>query len=272
MGTQRLPGRGGSVKRPDWGERPGGPAKGLPWVAVWTCFRLLFCVLSDLAKRWVVDLVIPARDCADTLGPVLEAIPARTVRSVVVVDNGSTDLTAQVALDAGAVVRREPYGGYGAACRRGIAHLEALPTPPDVVVFMAGDGSDDPADIPELVAPIRNDNAELVIGVRDRSPGLRSRVALGLIGALYRHRYEDLGPFRAIQFPALIALGLSDRGRGLPVEMQVKAIRYGLRIAEVPVQTTGRERARQGRVRELFGSAGTTGRMLFQILRHAAAR
>jgi glycosyltransferase involved in cell wall biosynthesis len=228
--------------------------------------------LSDLAKRWVVDLVIPARDCADTLGSVLTSIPPRTIRSVIVVDNGSADLTAQVALDAGAVVRREPYGGYGSACRRAIAHLEALPNPPDVVVFMAGDGTDDPADIPHLVAPIQSDNAELVIGVRQRAVGLRSRVALGLIGALYRHRYEDLGPYRAIQFPALIALGLSDRGRGFQVEMQVKAIRYGLRIAEVPVTSTGRGERIDGRARALVGSAGATGRMFFQILRHAAAR
>jgi glycosyltransferase involved in cell wall biosynthesis len=250
-----------------WSRRSADPKVAKTWR-----HELLSSVLSDLAKRWVVDLVIPARDCADTLGPVLEAIPPRTVRSVIVVDNGSTDLTAQIALDAGAVVRREPYGGYGAACRRAIAHLEALPTPPDVVVFMAGDGTDDPADIPKLVAPIHNDNAELVIGVRERARGLRSRVALGLIGALYRHRYEDLGPFRAIQFPALIALGLSDRGPGFHVEMQVKAIRYGLRIAEVPVLDTGRARRREGRVRELVGSAGATGRMFFQILRHAAAR
>ena len=229
-------------------------------------------MLSDLAKRWVVDVAIPARDCADTLGAILSAIPPRTVRSVIVVDNGSADLTAQIALDAGAVVRREPYGGYGAACRRAIAHLEALPTPPDAVVFMAGDGSDDPADIPRLIAPIHTDNAEMVIGVRDAVPGLRSRVALGLIGALYRHRYEDLGPYRAIQFPALIALGLSDRGRGFQVEMQVKALRYGLRIAEVPVTDTGHEHRHQGRFRELAVAAGATGRVFFQIFRHAAAR
>ncbi len=229
-------------------------------------------MLSDVAKRWVVDAVIPARDCADTLGEVLAAIPPRTLRSVLVVDNGSTDLTAQVALDAGAVVRREPYGGYGAACRRAISHFEALPTPPDVVVFMAGDGTDDPADIPALVAPICNDNAELVIGVRQRVPALGARVALKLIGALYRHRYEDLGPFRAIQFPALIALGLSDRGRGFHVEMQVKAIRYGLRIAEVSLRHASRISDQAGRLRGIAGSAEATGRMFFQILRHAAAR
>lgn len=229
-------------------------------------------MVNDIGKRWVVDVVIPARDCADALGDVLAAIPPRTARSVIVVDNGSTDLTAQVALDAGAVVRREPYGGYGAACRRAIAHLEALPTPPDVVVFMAGDGSDDPADIPRLLAPIRGDNAELVIGARERSPGIRARVALALIGAIYRHHYEDLGPFRAIQFPALIALGLGDRGQGFHVEMQVKAIRYGLRLAEVPVRHAPRPGEEAARLRAIAGSAEDTGRMFFQIIRHAAAR
>lgn len=267
MGPGRLPGAAKAVKRK--GESPrGGDAR----VAGVAGFELGWVVLSDPAKRWVIDLVIPARNCADTLAGVLAAIPRRTVRSVIVVDNGSTDLTAQIAIDAGAVARREPYGGYGAACRRAIAHLEALPVPPDVVIFMAGDGSDDPADIPRLIAPIRNDNAELVIGVRERAQRLRSRLALGLIGALYRHRYEDLGPFRAIQFPALIALGLGDRGRGFLVEMQVKAIRYGLRIAEVAVAARAGPSERGGRLRELVGSAGDTGRMFFQIVRHAAAR
>lgn len=235
-------------------------------------FELVSLSLFGSSQPSIVDVVIPARDCADTLGDVLAGIPARAARSVIVVDNGSADTTAQIALDAGAVVRREPYGGYGAACRRAIAHLEALPTPPDVVVFMAGDGSDDPAQIPALLAPIRNDNAELVIGVRERPRGLEAKLALVLIGALYRHRYEDLGPFRAIQFPALIALGLGDRGLGFHVEMQVKAIRYGLRIAEVPVPR-GPQPAGEGEGRRRIAvSAERAGRTFFQIFRHAAAR
>lgn len=214
-------------------------------------------------------MVVPARDAASELAPTLAAIPARSVRSVVVVDNGSTDSTAQVALDAGAVVVREPRVGYGAACQRAVDHLAALPHPPEVVVFMAGDGSDDPRDIPRLLAPMRKDNAELVIGVRpEGNPGhLGARVAVNLIGAIYRHRFENVDPFRAIRFPALVALGLRDRGSGWNVEMQVKAVKLGLHIDEVAV-APGHARDRRGRI----DSMGKTGRMLFHIFRHATTR
>ncbi|HLU64724.1 MAG TPA: hypothetical protein VKZ63_00520, partial [Kofleriaceae bacterium] len=170
--------------------------------------------------------------------------------------------------------------GYGAACRRAIAHLEALPRPPDAVVFMAPDGSDDPADIPALLQPIRSGNAELVVAVRSgeeegggrASGGVAERVALGLIGLIYRHQFGDLAGFRAIRFPALVALGLSDRAAGWNVEMQVKALRFGLRIAEVPVARREAHAAPGSRVAELRDSVSSAGRMLLQILRHATAR
>jgi glycosyltransferase involved in cell wall biosynthesis len=226
----------------------------------------------------VVDLVVVARNCAGSLGPTLAALPARELRSVVVVDAGSTDATPLVARDAGAVLLHERNAGYGAACRRAITHLENLPRPPDAVAFMAGDGSVDPADLPVLLSPIRAGGAELVVGVppRGKSEGAASvaadRVALGLIGLLYRQKFGGLGSFRAVRFPALVALGLSDRGDAWNVEMQVKAVRLGLRIAEVPVRPRAQHLPPGSRAPDLRQTVSSTGRMLFQILRHATAR
>jgi glycosyltransferase involved in cell wall biosynthesis len=220
------------------------------------------------SARLITDVVVPARDCAAELGPVIAALPTRLFRSLVVVDNRSSDTTAQVARDAGAVVLHETRGGYGAACRRAVSHLEALPRPPDVVAFVAGNGSDDPNDLAALLRPI-GDNAELVIGVRHtvRALPARTRVSLGLIGLIYGHRFADLGPFRAIRFPALVALGLTDMGAGWQVEMQVKALKLGLHIVEVPVGSQHPDRGALVRA-----SVRQTGRELFQILRHATAR
>ena len=224
----------------------------------------------------MVDVIVPARNAGATLGSVLSGLPMRRVRSVVVVDNASSDGTAQVGIDGGAVVLREPNVGYGAACRRALDHLEALPRPPDAVAFMAADGSHDPADLTSVLDPLSRDNAELVVGVRHvegrvRS-GARARVALGLISAIYRHRFEDLGPMRAIRFPALVALAMADRGDGWDVEMLVKAVKMGLHIVEVPVANRPREEAGSRGPRELIDSVGTTSRVLFRILRNAAAR
>jgi glycosyltransferase involved in cell wall biosynthesis len=228
----------------------------------------------------VVDLVVVARDCAGLLAPTLAALPSRELRSVVVVDGGSTDATPLVARDAGAVLLHQ-RGGYGAACRRAITHLESLPRPPDAVVFMACDGTVDPADLVLLLAPIRSGGAELVVGVPRRgsdgaAPGIAAaaadRVALGLIGLLYRQRFGGLGAFRAVRFPALVALGLSDSGDAWNVEMQVKAVRLGLRITEVPVSAREPMAAPGSRKAELRRTMSSTGRRLFQILRHATAR
>ena len=216
----------------------------------------------------VVDAVIAARDAAVSLAQVIEALPARRLRSVVVVDRDSSDSTAQVARDAGAVVLRIRDAGYGAACRRAISHLESLPRPPDAVVFVAADGSDPAADIGELIDPLERDNAELVIGVRDRADqAVEGRVALGLIGMLYRHRFSDISPLCAIRFPALVALAVGDTGSGWVAEMLVKAVRLGLQIVEVPVS--------EGRFKPAAGKAARlarTSRMVFRILRHATAR
>jgi glycosyltransferase involved in cell wall biosynthesis len=221
----------------------------------------------------LVDLVVVARSCAGSLESVLAALPPRTVRTVIVVDNGSNDQTPLVARDFGAVVLFEGTAGYGAACRRAIAHLEGLPRPPDIVVVMGGDGADDPADIPALLAPMA-DGAELVIGVadHDRVGGATARVAIGLIGVIYRQKFAGLGRFRAIRFPALVALGLIERGDAFLVEMQVKGLTFGLRIAEVEVSRRPAMVAPEPGSARLKRRVSSTGRVLFQILRHATVR
>ncbi len=221
----------------------------------------------------VVDVVIAAKDAATSLPSVIAAVPSRAVRSVVVVDYGSSDSTGAVARDAGAIVLRAPRGGYGAACQRAIEHLAALPKPSDVVVFLAADGSDEPSEIPVLVTPIARGDAELVIGTRAAADGrLQRAVAVRLIGAIYRHRFDDLGPFRAIALPALVALGMSDNGTGFGVEMQVKAVKLGLRIVEIPVSHRRASGAGAGLGRRVRSGVDRTSRTLFHILRHATAR
>ncbi len=223
----------------------------------------------------MVDVIVAARNNASTLAATLAGLPLRTLRSVVVVDNGSTDGSAQVARDAGAVVLREGKIGYGAACARAVAHLEVLPRPPDAVVFVPPDGTVHASEVSLLVAPIVADNAELVIGVRrredERRAELGTQVTIGLINMIYGHRFADLGPFRAVRFPALVAMGLSDRGSGWNVEMQLKSIRLGLHVVEVPVSYRP-PRRRPTKPREMIDSVGTSGRVLFQILRNATAR
>lgn len=192
----------------------------------------------------VVDCVIPALNEASSIGRVLDELPRPLVRRAVVSDNGSTDGTAAVAREHGALVVSEPERGYGAACLRGLTALER--DPPDIVLFLDGDLSDDPSEAETLVGPIRAGRADLVIGSRTRGarePGALTPqarfgnwLATRLIRSLYGVRYTDLGPFRAIRWEALQALGMRDRAFGWTVEMQVKAARRGIRAEETPVR------------------------------------
>jgi glycosyltransferase involved in cell wall biosynthesis len=230
----------------------------------------------------IVDVLIAARNEEESLPLVLKAIPREVVRTIYVIDNGSTDATAKLALQGGAQLLAEPKPGYGAALQRGVNELVALPRPPDVVVFLDGDYADDPTELPWLLAPIRAGSADLVIGSRalgEAEPGalalqqrVGNRVATVLIRAIYGQAYSDLGPFRAIRLPALIALGMSDEGYGWKIEMQVKAARGGLRIAEVPVSYRRRAGGRSKISQTVKGSLASSYKIIFTILRHATSR
>lgn len=187
-------------------------------------------------------LIIPALNEEAAIGAVLDEIPSERFCSVIVADNGSTDHTRREAATRGARVTVEPRRGYGSAC---LSAMQALPDDAEIVVFMDGDGSDDPADLDRLLEPIRDDRADFVVGSRvlARSPtnALHAHQRFGnwlatrLLWLLLGHRYTDLGPYRAIRVDCLRRLRMRDRGYGWTVEMQIRALRTGLRIAEVPV-------------------------------------
>jgi hypothetical protein len=225
------------------------------------------------APRIVV--VIPALDEEEAIGAVIREIPP-VVHEVIVVDNGSRDRTAEAARAAGATVVSEPRRGYGHACLAGIAAAGAA----DVLVFLDGDHSDHPAQLVQVVAPILEGRADLVIGSRTlgrREAGahpwhavLGTRACVGLMNLLAGSKATDLGPFRAITAPALRRLDMRDRNYGWTVEMQVKAARQGLRVVEVPVDyrpRIGRSKV-SGTVR---GTVGAGTKIVATILRHAGA-
>ena len=223
-----------------------------------------------------IAVVIPALDEEEGVARVLADVPG-WVDDVVVVDNGSSDGTAAAARAAGARVVEEPRRGYGAACLAGIASLED----PDVVVFLDADFSDHPEEMDSLVDPILDGEADLVIGTRDRNrrePGsltLQSRfgnwLACRLVHLLWGTKYTDLGPFRAIRFTSLAALGMEDTDYGWTIEMQIKAARLGLRVREVPVGY----RRRIGRSKisgTLRGTLAAGAKILRVICRHAVVK
>lgn len=191
----------------------------------------------------IADAVVPALDEAEAIGGVLDALPRNLLRRVVVCDNGSRDGTGRIARDRGAIVVREERRGYGSAC---LAALGAMRRdPPEAVLFLDADGSDDPRDAESLLGPIAEGRADLVIGSRvlgRREPGaltLQARfgnwLATGLIRRFYGVPWTDLGPFRAVRWSALERLAMRDPDFGWTVEMQVKAARAKLRSVEVPV-------------------------------------
>ena len=222
-----------------------------------------------VAPRLRVDVVLPARDAEATLPSLLDALASRDVRAVVVVDRGSTDGTAGAARDRGAVVLRAAGAGYGQACQRALAHFAELPEPPDVVAFVPGDAHLRPGDLGRLVAPLASVDAELTLAVRRARGALRDKVVTGLIHAVYGHRIHDPSPVRAIRYPALVALGMSDRGDGWNVEMLVRALRLGLGVLEVDL---GDGEPIRGSRLGPAAAAAAGGRSLFHILRHATVR
>lgn len=208
----------------------------------------------------LIDVVVPTRDHAASLGALLRDLPHRQIRSVVVVDRASTDRTAEIARDSGALVLREPTGGYGAALLRAQAHFSSLPRVPDVVVFLPGDRPAAAGVIPSLVAPIADRGVELVLGIDPGRRPVGEKMVTRVIETVYRHRWSGVGPVRAIRFPALIALGMSDRSNGWDVEMLVRAVKIGLTCDEVTLPVDSHKQTRVG------------GRALLHLLRHATMR
>jgi hypothetical protein len=208
----------------------------------------------------VIDVVVAARDHEISLRTLLRDLPHRTIRSVVVIDRASTDRTPDVARDAGALVLREPGGGYGAACQRAQAHFQALPRVPDVLVFLPADRPAATAALLSLVEPIVERGVELVLGVEHGRRGVGEALVTALIDTVYRHRWSGVGPVRALKFPALVALGMRDRGDGWDVEMLVRATKLGLSCDEVQLPADAHRDPKVG------------SRALLHILRHATMR
>ena len=188
-----------------------------------------------------IAVVIPALDEEEAIGYVVREIPRELVAEVIVVDNGSTDRTAEAARAGGATVIREPIRGYGAACLAGALAAQDA----DILVFLDGDRSDDPAEMPAVLQPILEGRADLVIGARlggRTEPGaltphqrLGNRLVTAMLRQLYGLRLSDIGPFRAVRAQVFRDLGMEHPTYGWPVEMIVKAARKGYRVVNVPV-------------------------------------
>lgn len=230
-----------------------------------------------------VAVVIPAFNEEQALPLVLRDLPP--VGCVIVVNNGSTDRTAEVAEQAGAVVVTEPRRGYGSACLAGLRALgqriDAGQAAPRVVAFVDADYSDHPDQLTELVRPILADQADFVLGSRllgQRETGAMppqsrygNRLACWLMKWLFDADYTDLGPFRAISYPHLLQLEMADTNFGWTVEMQIKAIKKKLRILELPV----RYRCRIGASKisgTLRGSVAAGSKILYTIARYGGWR
>lgn len=190
-----------------------------------------------------VCVIIPAFNEEQSIAKVIRDIPRDIVQHVIVANNGSTDSTAQEARGAGAIVVDETRKGYGWACLKGMDECRKLNA--TVVVFLDGDYSDYPQEIPDVAGPILKNEMDMVIGSRvlgKREKGsltpqqvFGNWLATRLIRIFYRARFTDLGPFRAIRFDQLEKLKMSDKTYGWTIEMQIKASKQKLRFCEVPV-------------------------------------
>jgi glycosyltransferase involved in cell wall biosynthesis len=224
-----------------------------------------------------ISVVIPALNEEAAIGSVVAEVPRESVHEVIVVDNGSTDRTTEVAVRAGARVVSEPRRGYGAACLAGARAARDA----DILVFLDGDRNEDPRELGRVLGPILAGRADLVLGSRVRGgaePGaltpqqrVGNRVVTTLLRWLYGVRLTDIGPFRAVPARVLADLAMEQRTYGWPVEMVVKAARRGYRIVEVPVSC--RARVGRSKVAGTFRGSVLAGyHLLFTTLRYAWRR
>jgi len=201
-----------------------------------------------------IKVIIPAYNEQDSIAHVINDIPS-IVDEVIVISNNSTDNTEKNAKNAGATVLQENRKGYGYACLKGMEYIAstALSDPnqkPDIIVFLDGDYSDYPEQLTEVVAPIIDDNIDFVIGARVKR--LREQgsmtpqqvfgnwLATFLMSILFRAKFTDLGPFRAIKYDKLLALNMQDKTYGWTVEMQLKALKQKFSYVEIPMKYRNR--------------------------------
>ncbi|KAB7528264.1 glycosyltransferase [Flagellimonas olearia] len=192
-----------------------------------------------------IKVIIPAINEGDSIGKVVSELP-KHVSEIIVVDNGSIDNTIVNAQKAGATVITETRKGYGSACLKGIDYISKQSKAPDIIVFIDGDYSDYPEELDIVVAPILENNIDFVVGARKkalREPGsmtpqqvFGNGLATFLMRLLFKSRFTDLGPFRAIKYEKLKELGMQDTTYGWTVEMQLKILRKKMTYIEVPVR------------------------------------
>lgn len=197
----------------------------------------------------LIKVIIPAFNEADAIKNVINDIP-KSVNEIIVIDNNSTDQTANNAAKAGATVLHEPQKGYGYACLKGIDYINKQDIKPDIIVFLDGDYSDYPEELTAIVAPIINDNIDLVIGTRNNNQLEKGAMtpqqvfgnwlATFLMKVFFKSTFTDLGPFRAIKYDKLLTLNMVDKTYGWTVEMQLKVLKQKMSYVEIPVKYRNR--------------------------------
>lgn len=221
-----------------------------------------------------ISVLIPAFNEEKSIARVIKELPKGFVDEIVVIDNGSTDATREVALRQGTKVVEERRRGYGSACLKGLASIGET----DILVILDGDYSDYPEQITRLVEPIASGKADFVIGSRvlgeTEEGALTSqqywgnKLAVFLIHRIFSYKFTDMGPFRAILFESLKSLNMTDKDFGWNAEMQVKAVRYGLKIIEVPVDY--RRRIGKSKISgTITGTIKAGSKIIFTIFKYA---
>src|SRR5690242_13091594 len=227
-----------------------------------------------------IAIIIPALNEEDALQQLLAELPRDFAQWIIVVDNGSTDGTAAVARSAGAIVASEPTRGYGRACLKGLQTASDLGA--EILIYMDGDGSDDPTDLPMMLAPLEEGRADFVIGSRVDKRSERGAIPpqarLGnwlvsrMISALYHVHIHDVGSFRVIRRSSLATLHMREMTFGWPVEMLVKAARARYQIVELPIHYRKRSHGHSKVAGTVIGSVKAAYYMLSTTLRYAGGR
>lgn len=219
-----------------------------------SCAKQLYIMINDyfysqiyiLGEKKIIDVIIPAYNEEASIGKVIDDIPKELVRDIIVAENNCSDNTAAVAEEHGAIVVSQPLRGYGNACLKGMEYVADNSVSPDIVVFLDGDYSDYPEQMTDLVAPILNEDYDMVIASRslgnlEKGSMMPQQVfgnwlATTLIKMIYKVTFTDLGPFRAIKYNKLLELEMEDKTFGWTVEMQVKAAKHKFKCTEIPAK------------------------------------